>query len=71
MPLDYFSPNVFNTLQPELRAHISTGKIGLPSDISDAFTKNANEMLSDLQLVFESPVQSGLWPIFGETETGL
>jgi hypothetical protein len=51
MPLDYFSPTAFNTLQPELRTRVSNGKIGLPLDIHDAFTRNPNEMLDDMQLM--------------------
>ena len=51
MPLDYFSPTAFNALQPELRTRVSNGKISLPPDIHDAFTKNAIEMLNDMQLM--------------------
>jgi hypothetical protein len=51
MLLDYFSPTAFNALQPELRTRVSNGKIGLPLDIQDTFTRNSNEMLDDMQLM--------------------
>jgi hypothetical protein len=46
-----FNPSMFNAIQLEVRTRISNGQIGLPPDIQDAFTRNANEMLSDVQLM--------------------
>lgn len=47
MPIDYFDPEFYNSLQPRLRARITNTKVALLPDIHLSFTRSADEKLAD------------------------
>jgi hypothetical protein len=49
MPIDYFDPDFYNGLQPQLRARITNIKVALLPDLDHSFFRNADEKLSDEQ----------------------
>jgi hypothetical protein len=49
MPIDYFDPDFFNSLQPRLRYRITNTKVALLPDVDRSFFRDADEMLSDKQ----------------------
>jgi hypothetical protein len=49
MPIDYYDPDFYNSLQPRLRARITNTKVALLPDITRSFIREADERLSDKQ----------------------
>ncbi len=47
LPIDYYDPDFFNSLQPQTRHRISTRKIALLPEITASFTGHLDEKLSD------------------------
>jgi hypothetical protein len=48
VPIDYFKPEIFNQLQPQLQHHATSTKIALLPDVEQSFTMNQDERLSDI-----------------------
>jgi hypothetical protein len=51
MPIDYFSPDFYNSLQPRLRHCITTRKVALLPDVNRSFTRDPREKLSDAKFM--------------------
>jgi hypothetical protein len=51
MPIDYFDPEFYNSLQPRLRDRIMSKKVSLLPDASNSFTGHPDEKLSDKQFM--------------------
>jgi hypothetical protein len=49
MPIDYFDPDFYNSLQPRLRHHITNTNVALLPDVNCSFLRDADETLSDKQ----------------------
>jgi len=49
MPIDYYDPDFYNSLQPRLRARITNTKVALLPDVTRSFMREADERLSDKQ----------------------
>ena len=47
LPIDYYDPDFFNSLQPRTRNHIATQKIALLPEVTLSFTGSTDEKLSD------------------------
>jgi hypothetical protein len=47
MPIDYFDPDFYNSLQPRLRHRITNAKVALLPDVNRSFFRDADEMLTD------------------------
>ena len=51
MPIDYYDPDFFNSLQPQLRSCIATTKVALLPDATQSFACVPDERLSDKRFV--------------------
>lgn len=49
MPVDYFDPDFFNELQPNLRAKAANPSVSLLPDVDQSFTRCEDEHLSDAE----------------------
>jgi hypothetical protein len=58
-PVDYFDPDIFNGLQPELRRRCGAPEIGLLPTVEDSFMGSADEKLSN-DAFMNSALRSGL-----------
>ena len=47
LPIDYYSPDFFNALQPRIRSHVAIPEVALLPDVSQSFTWMADERISN------------------------
>ena len=47
LPIDYYDPNFYNSLQPRMRDRIAIQKISFLPDVSESFGNHPDEKLSD------------------------